>query len=103
MLLGICRQCGTAQYPLREVCLRCLSDAIDARETDAGGIVLAGARVHRSLDPAFAGRLPLEIVSVKLDAGPVAIVFGRPGLEAGARVRLRPQGEAGQGLLVAED
>jgi uncharacterized OB-fold protein len=96
MKLGICRACGAAQYPPREVCVRCLSDAIDIREGDVAGTVLSLTTIHRSIDPAFSE--PTPIASVKIDAGPVAIAFAWAGLKPGARVRLseepsRPTGQ----------
>jgi len=96
MRLGICGACGAAQYPPREVCVRCLSDAIDSRDVEAAGTVLSLTTIHRSIDPQFTE--PAAIASVRMDAGPVVIAFVEPGLKVGARVRLaektsRPTGQ----------
>jgi uncharacterized OB-fold protein len=99
MKLGICRACGAAQYPAREVCAKCLSDAIEVREREVLGEIVSLAKIHRSADAKFAGQTP-AIASVKMDAGPVAISFVSPEAKLGARVRLSASGES-PGLLVA--
>jgi uncharacterized OB-fold protein len=100
--LAICQNCGAAQYPFREVCVRCLSDNIDVRQVDAQGTLLACTRIHRSFDPRFSSRLPLQVGSVKLDAGPVAIAFVSQGVsKVGMRVRLDSHDEDGRLVLVA--
>jgi uncharacterized OB-fold protein len=83
-----CGTCGAHQYPLRDICWRCLSDDL-ATTADAGtGRLLATSDLHRSLDEGFAARLPLRIGTVQLDAGPHLICFVDPGLAAEARVAL---------------
>ncbi|HEY5299589.1 MAG TPA: zinc ribbon domain-containing protein [Acetobacteraceae bacterium] len=71
-----CRSCGAAQYPPREICGVCLSDAL-AWETAEflPGRVLALTILHHSNEPRFRARLPLRIGLVRLDAGPVAVCF----------------------------
>ena len=99
--LGVCRDCAATQYPPREVCGSCLSQAVELREVDAQGTLLACTRIHRSIEPRFASRLPLDVGSVKLDAGPVAIAFVPAGVAApGARVRLEAREEDGRTVLV---
>ena len=87
--LPVCEACGTAQYPVREVCVRCLSDRLRREPVKAGGVILARTVLHRSMDTRFAPRLPLAIGSVKLDAGPVAIALLDGDLAPGTRVQVR--------------
>lgn len=87
--LPTCMECGTVQYPLREVCVRCLSDRLQRAQANAGGVLLARTVLHRSMDERFAPRLPLPVGSVKLDAGPVLIAILATTLEPGCRVQLR--------------
>jgi uncharacterized OB-fold protein len=87
--LPVCEACGTAQYPVREVCVRCLSDRLRRQPVKTGGVILARTVLHRSMDERFAPRLPLSIGSVKLDAGPVAIAVLDGDLAPGARVQVR--------------
>lgn len=98
--LAICGGCGAAHHPLREVCGRCLSDQVELRETTGEGTLIASTRIHRSIEPRFAPRLPLAVGSVKLDAGPVAIAFieGEPP-RAGARVRLDTRVDDGRDVF----
>lgn len=98
ILLQRCADCGAANYPARAVCGACLSDKLVDREDEGLGVVLAIARLHRSLEPAQAAHLPLRIGTVKLDAGPhvlailgdEATVEGKVRLEAGRYVRDEP-------------
>jgi uncharacterized OB-fold protein len=100
--LPVCDACGTAQYPVREVCVRCLSDRLRRRPVKSGGVVLARTVLHRSMDERFAPRLPLAIGSVKLDAGPVAITVLDGELAPGVRVQVRAtSGPEGRTVLHA--
>ena len=99
--LPACRQCGTVMFPPRARCPECLADDIELRVVKDTGVVLATSQLHNSLEPHFLERLPWHIASVKLDAGPVAVVNGAPGLKAGDVVKLefRPHWK-GEGLPV---
>ena len=66
----------------------------------AGGRVAATTRLHVSLDPAFAGRLPVPLVSVTLDAGPTVLAFAEGALAPGARVSLRQEVDAAGRLVM---
>ncbi|MGQ0546104.1 MAG: Zn-ribbon domain-containing OB-fold protein [Betaproteobacteria bacterium] len=104
--LPVCEECGTVQYPVREVCVQCLSDRVPRRPVEPGGMLLACTRLHRSMDERYAPRLPLAIASVKLDAGPIAIVLLQSECKIGTRVRIRlTAGPVGKTILsaVAED
>ena len=100
--LPVCEACGTAQYPVREVCVRCLSDQLRREPVKAGGVVLARTVLHRTMDTRFAPRLPLAIGSVKLDAGPVAIAILSGELAPGSRVQVQAEpGPEGRTVLHA--
>lgn len=83
-----CAECGALQQPRRPVCQACLSDRLAPKNVPGEGELLAVTRIHRSLDPAFAARLPLAIGTVKLAAGPVIFAFLSGAPRAGTRVRV---------------
>lgn len=83
-----CSDCGTWQYPRRDVCRSCLSDALAMADDPGSGRLLATSDLHRSLEPDVAARLPLRIGTVLLDAGPHLICFVEDGLVPGRRVVL---------------
>jgi len=86
LLLPVCPSCSTVQYPPREACVNCLAGDLRWCEVDNHGEVLATTVQHYSLDERFRPQLPLHVASVKLDAGPVAIVFAPPDLKPGQSV-----------------
>lgn len=101
LVLQQCEDCNTIQYPPREVCKHCLSDALTWRAVDDRGEVLASSSLHNSLEPYYQERLPWELASVKLDAGPVALVHNGSGYRAGDRVRVVSERDARGNLLLA--
>jgi uncharacterized OB-fold protein len=80
-----CADCGQVQYPPREICGNCLSDALEWRKTSGAGEVLSATRLEISIDPWFQKRLPVDVALVKLDAGPVCYVFAADALNSGDR------------------
>ena len=71
-----CVDCGAAQYPPREACHVCLSDALTWQSAESlPARVVARTRLQHSNEPYFRERLPLTIGLVRLDAGPVAVCF----------------------------
>ena len=84
--LPVCLACSTVQYPIREVCVDCLSDELEWRQINNTGEVLATTVQHYTLDEKFNSQLPLFVASVKLESGPVVIVFVEPDLIAGQKV-----------------
>ena len=71
-----CADCGTAQYPSREICAVCLSDRLLWETADSlPARVLARTKLHHSNEPHFQPRLPLRCGLVQFDAGPVAVCF----------------------------
>ena len=101
--LQVCQQCQAVQYPPREACHRCLSSALNWREQDGGGTLLAETVLHHSNDPYFRERLPWRLGFVRLDSGPTVIahlhgeVAAAPGrVHIGARLD-----RAGAAVLIA--
>jgi NAD(P)-dependent dehydrogenase (short-subunit alcohol dehydrogenase family)/uncharacterized OB-fold protein len=76
--LPVCQDCGAVQYPVREVCMRCLSTRLRFEPIAGGGTLLATTRLHRSNHAAFNAALPLRIGSIQLDAGARVIAFLPP-------------------------
>jgi uncharacterized OB-fold protein len=80
-----CHDCGSVNYPARELCGACLGERMQWETVDGAGTLLASSLLHHSLAPFFRARLPWRIGSVKLAAGPVAIVHLDPDLPQAAR------------------
>ena len=74
LALQHCTVCGAAQYPPREACRVCLSDALAWTEApDVAGTVLAGCEVHHSV---LAGTVPPRRIGlVALPGGVPAVCF----------------------------
>ncbi len=101
--LQVCAGCGIVQYPPREVCHRCLSDALHWREQSGSGELISTTTVHLSHDPYFRERVPWRLGMVRLDVGPTVIVHLHAGcMPAPSRVRVGARlDKSGQGVLLA--
>jgi uncharacterized OB-fold protein len=98
-----CTDCEYVQYPPRGFCSRCLSAGVDVAAIRGPGALVSWTALHLSLEPAVSEHLPLTIVSVKLDEGPVVIAYfhGEPE-RVGQPVKLASvTGPAGTPVLVA--
>ncbi|RZI77744.1 MAG: SDR family NAD(P)-dependent oxidoreductase [Variovorax sp.] len=101
--LQTCEQCGTVQYPPREVCHKCLSVALRWRAQSGEGALLGSTTLHHSNDLFFRERLPWRLGLVQLDAGPTLMVHlhGEVG-DAPERVRVGARlDRGGQAVLIA--
>ncbi len=101
--LQTCEDCGTVQYPPREVCHKCLSSALRWRQQSGEGALLGSTTLHHSNDLFFRERLPWRLGLVHLDAGPTLMVHlhGEVG-DAPTRVRVGARlDRAGQAVLIA--
>ncbi|BEP53477.1 SDR family NAD(P)-dependent oxidoreductase [Variovorax sp. V118] len=101
--LQTCEDCGTVQYPPREVCHKCLSAALRWRQQSGEGALLGSTTLHHSNDLFFRERLPWRLGLVHLDAGPTLMVHlhGEVG-DAPTRVRVGARlDRAGQAVLIA--
>ena len=94
--LPVCQDCRTVQYPIKEFCQNCLSVNLRWEAVAATGTVTASTIIHHSTDPYFVSQRPILTGSVKLDAGPVAIVRLAPDC-AFATVRVRIQNQLDRG------
>ena len=103
--LPVCEDCGAAQYPLRERCRVCCSGRLTWREVSlAEHVLLARTAIRHSTEPLLPGPpASATRLSVKLDAGPVAITFVAKSCGApGSRVRLLNRlDRAGAAVFVA--
>ncbi len=96
--LPVCTACGHIQYPSGEFCSACLSDGLEWRVVSGVGRCLATTRLHRSSAEYFDRRMPCDIATVRLDAGPTvaAHVEGEmaPGDGIELHLRLDAAGQA---------
>jgi uncharacterized OB-fold protein len=98
--LTFCRTCGTAQYPTRDACRRCLSDDLEVRQQPVTGMVVSEGTIHRSLKPALLAGGPLRIGAVASPLGIRVIALLASGAHAGSQVELSPCPER-PGAIVA--
>ncbi|MYZ45313.1 Zn-ribbon domain-containing OB-fold protein [Schauerella aestuarii] len=97
-----CTHCGTIQYPPREVCVNCLSDALKWRDVSSEGKLLAVTTLHHSNEPYFQARLPWRVGMVRFDCGPSAVVHVDADCIPDGRVRITLDLDAsGQAVLTA--
>ncbi len=101
--LQACGDCGTVQYPPREVCRQCLSDRLAWRPQSNGGELLSETLVRHSLELFFRERAPWRVGIVKLDCGPAVVAHLQADVPpAPARVRTEARlDRSGQAVLVA--
>lgn len=71
--LQVCADCGSVQYPPREVCGHCLSEHLAWKPVDNRGELIALSTLRHSNDLYFRERLPWRVGTVKMTAGPVVV------------------------------
>lgn len=97
-----CAECGAVQYPPRDLCRACLSDALIWRDTDPAGRIIAETTIRATPDAHFRDRLPVRIGTVQLDTGPVLICRLHGAVARPDRVRVTARIDAaGQAILLA--
>lgn len=84
-----CDPCGHAWLPPREYCPSCLSDAWTWQDASGRAEVVSWVVYHRAYHPAFADRVPYNVVVARLEEGPrlisnVVDITEDEGLEIGA-------------------
>ena len=100
--LQVCGQCEAVQYPPREVCGHCLSDALSWQDVDPRGQLLASTTLHHSNDPYFRDRLPWRVGTVRLNAGPSIVAHVHGDCEDETQVRLTLKlDRSGQAVMIA--
>ncbi|HBP28954.1 MAG: SDR family NAD(P)-dependent oxidoreductase [Advenella sp.] len=100
--LQVCCDCQRVQYPPRDACGYCLSHRLHWTAVDCSGILVATTVLHHSNDVYFRERLPWRIGTVKMTAGPVAIVHVHSDCKEGEPVQLDMKlDKSGNATLVA--
>ena len=101
--LQVCLDCGTVQYPPREVCRECLSHRLVWRPQDGRGELVTETILRNAQELFFRERLPWRIGIVRLDAGVNVIAYVHASVgRAPGRVRVEAAlDRAGQAALVA--
>ncbi len=72
--MQVCTDCGSINYPPRELCGQCLADALLWKPVDDSGTLLQAVELHHSLWEFFKRRLKNSswpIATVKMHSGPV--------------------------------
>ena len=98
-----CAACGAVQWPPRDVCGECWTDALQWEEVPPAGVVVASTMLHASMEEFFRDRLPWRIAIVRLEAGPVAYAHLGGAAAPGDVVRLEARRDfKGRGVLIAQ-
>lgn len=77
-----CSQCANAWLPPRDFCPACLSGAWEWVAASGRAKVVSWVVYHRAFHPAFADRLPYNVVAAELDEGP-RLITNVVGIEGG--------------------
>jgi uncharacterized protein len=77
-----CTQCANAWLPPRDFCPGCLSGAWEWVEASGRAKVVSWVVYHRAYHPAFADRLPYNVVAAELEEGP-RLITNVVGIEGG--------------------
>ena len=97
-----CEACNAVQYPPREACEKCWSDALVWKDIDPAGEIVSETTLHASTNIYFRERLPWRIGTVKMKAGPAAVAHLHGDVRVGDAVRLIARTDkSGQGVLMA--
>jgi uncharacterized OB-fold protein len=78
-----CGSCGNAWLPPRDHCPRCLAAEWSWEDSSGRARVISWVVYHRAYHPAFADRVPYNVVVAELDEGPrlISNVVGIEGAE----------------------
>lgn len=88
-LMQQCRACGTALYPRREICSRCLNgDLADLDVAGAPATMIALTTLHITHEPSLRPLLPLRIGTAVLTDGVKLITYAARAVERGDAVLL---------------
>ena len=87
-----CSECANAWLPPRDQCPRCLSAQFAWEDASGDATVVSWVVYHRSYHPAFADRVPYNVVVAQLAEGPRMItnvlgIDGAQGLEIDTPLR----------------
>jgi uncharacterized protein len=78
-----CLVCGHIRFPIQPLCPRCISGEFAWTTLSGRGEVFATVVYHRAFHPAYAARVPYNLVLVQLAEGPrmYSNVVGTPGAQ----------------------
>lgn len=97
-----CTSCGAVAYPPRDACPQCLSVALQWRDTDPTGALLAQTITRVSTNSYFRDQVPLRIGTIAMAAGPSVVAHLHNAVTVGDTVRLALYLEkSGQGVMIA--
>ena len=97
-----CVDCGVIQYPPRDLCRACLADALEWRDTDPAGHIIAETTVRATPDTYFRDHLPVRIGTVQLIAGAMLICRLHGDVKRGDKAKIINRiDRAGQAILLA--
>lgn len=97
-----CVACGAVQWPPRDICGECWTDALRWEEVSPSGAVVASTTLHASMEEFFRKRLPWRVAIVRLEAGPVVYAHLGGAAAPGDAVRLEARRDfKGRGVLIA--
>lgn len=95
-----CTQCANAWLPPRDACPRCLSPDYRWEEASGDAKIVSWVVYHRAFHPAFADRVPYNVVVAELAEGPRVIsnvvgIVAADGLTIDTPLRFTPETEGG--------
>lgn len=100
--LQVCAACGTVQYPPREVCGDCLHHDLPWRAVSPLGRLIARTTLQHSNDLYFRERLPWQVGTIVMDAGPSVVAHLHQDCRDGQPVRLALKlDRSGQAVMIA--
>jgi uncharacterized protein len=70
LCLPVCEACGKPHLPPGPVCPFCWSQNLVWRPASGRGAITSWVHIHRSWFPAFAEKVPYNVILVELDEGP---------------------------------
>ncbi|HNR76461.1 MAG TPA: zinc ribbon domain-containing protein [Parvularculaceae bacterium] len=98
-----CATCGAVQWPPRDVCGECWTDALQWAAVSSTGVVLATITLRASMEEFFRARLPWRIGTIRLDAGPIVYAHLGGAVAEGDAVRLEARLDfRGRGVFIAQ-
>jgi uncharacterized protein len=73
LMLQRCGSCGAWQFPPRSLCTSCRSADVSWEQASGGGIVSSYTICHPPVLPAYADRVPYNVIVVQLEEGPFLV------------------------------
>ena len=89
LLLQRCADCAAWRFPPRPRCASCRSDQFSWRQVSGHGTIASYTVCHPPVLPAFADRVPYNVIVVQLAEGPFIVsnlVDAEPGVDVSVEV-----------------